>query len=126
VERRKPITEEDVRETERMITRSFENLKQSAIQTSRRSIKSAGGSLKQHPFVLAGAAIGAGILLYGIFRLATRNTSAKKSNAIDQEYLSRSSGATMALLTLMIPLVRPYISTYLENYVAKMFSKGRH
>jgi len=125
VERRKPITEEDVRQTELMIARSFENLKQSAVQTSRRSIRSAGASIKQHPYALAGAAIGAGILLYGVFRLATRSGSDKKCKAVDRNYSFRS-GATMALLTMMMPVVRPYITTYLENYVGKMFSKGRH
>jgi hypothetical protein len=125
VERRKPITEEDVRQTELMIARSFENLKQSAVQTSRRSLRSAGGSLRQHPYALAGAAIGAGILLYGIFRLATRSGPDKKSKAVDREYSLRS-GATMALLTMMMPFVRPFITTYLENYFGKMFSKGRH
>ena len=126
MERRKPITEDDLFMTELLIARSFENLKQSAVRTTSRSLQSAGDSLKKHPYAVAGAAVGTGILLYGIFRLATRNTSAKKSNAVDREYPSRSSGATMALLTLMMPLVRPYITTYLENYIGRMFSKGRH
>ena len=124
MERRKPITEEDVRQTELMIARSFENLKQSAVQTSRRSLRSAGGSLKQHPYALAGAAIGAGILLYGVFRLATRSRSDKKEKAIDRPSSTRS-GMTMELLSLMIPIVKPYISTYLENYMATRLSRGR-
>jgi len=124
VERRKPITEEDVRQTELMIARSFENLKQSAVQTSRRSLRSAGGSLKQHPYALAGAAIGAGILLYGVFRLATRSRSDKKEKAIDRPSSTRS-GVTMELLSLMVPIVKPYISTYLENYMATRLSKSR-
>ena len=107
-----------------MIARSFENLKQSAVQTSRRSLRSAGKSLRQHPYALAGAAIGAGILLYGIFRLATRSGPDKKEKAVERQHSFRS-GVTMELLSLMIPLVKPYISTYLENYMGKRFSKGR-
>jgi hypothetical protein len=125
VERRKPITEEDVLLTELLIARSFENLKQSAVRTTSRSLRSAGGSIKQHPYAVAGAAVGAGIILYGIFRLMNRNGSAKKSNAVDWENSSRS-GVTMDLLSLMMPIVKPYITTYLENYIGRMFSKGRH
>lgn len=125
MERRKPITEEDVHQTELLIARSFENLKQSAVQTSRRSLRSAGGSLKQHPYALAGAAIGAGILLYGIFRLATRSGSDKKEKAVERPSSTRS-GVTMELLSLMVPIVKPYISTYLENYMAARLSRGRH
>jgi hypothetical protein len=124
VERLKPITEEDVRQTELMIARSFENLKQSAVQTSRRSLRSAGGSLKQHPYALAGAAIGAGIVLYGVFRLATRSGSDKKVKAVERQSSSRS-GVTMDLLSLMVPVVKPYISAYLENYMATRLSRDR-
>lgn len=111
--------------TEQMIARSFENLKQSAIQTSRRSLRSAGGSLKRNPYAVAGAAMGAGILLYGIYRLMTRNGSAKEVSAVERPSLSRS-GVTMGLLSLMIPIVKPYITAYLENAVGKRLSRGRH
>lgn len=124
MERYKPITEEDVHQTELMIARSFENLKKSAVQTSRRSLRSAGGSLKQHPYALAGAAIGAGILLYGVFRLATRSGSDKKEKVVERPSSTRS-GVTMELLSLMIPIVKHYITTYLENYRATRLSKGR-
>lgn len=125
MERRKPITEEDLLMTELLIARSYNNLKQSAVRTTSRSLRSAGGSIRQHPYAVAGAAVGAGILLYGIFRLLTRNGSAKKSSAPDREYSFRS-GVTMELLSLMIPLVKPYITTYLENAMGRMVSKGRH
>lgn len=125
MEKRRPITEEDILLTELLIAKSYENLKQSAVQASRRTLRSAGGSLKQHPYAVAGAAVGAGIVLYGIFRLLSRNGSATKSNAGDRGYSSRS-GLTMDLLSLMMPIVKPYITTYLENYIGRMFSKGRH
>lgn len=111
--------------TELMIARSFENLKQSAVQTSRQSLKSATGSLKRNPYAVAGAAVGAGILLYGIFRLVTRRGSAQKSTPVERHSASRS-GVAMELLSLMIPIVKPYISAYLENTVGKRLSKGRH
>jgi hypothetical protein len=123
VERRRPITEEDLLLTELLLARSFENLKQSAVQTTSRSLRSAGGSLRQHPYAIAGAAVGAGILLYGIFRLVNRNGSVKKSN-IDREYSSRS-GVTLELLALILPIVKPYITAYLEKYMDGMVSKDR-
>lgn len=125
MEKRKPITQDDVHMTELMIARSFANLKQSAVQTSRRSLRSAGGSLKQNPYAVAGAAVGAGILLFGIFRLVTRKGVVKKSTAVERHSASRS-GLTMELLSLMIPIVKPYVTAYLENTVGKRLSKGRH
>ena len=125
MEKRKPITEEDVRMTEQMIARSFENLKQSAVQTSRRSLRSAGGSLIRNPYAVAGAAIGGGILLYGIYRLVTRNGSAKKVSAVERPS-SSMSGVTLGLLSLIIPFVKPYVTAYIENTVGKRLSRGRH
>src|SRR5512136_1946249 len=100
--------------TELLIARSSQNLK-----------RSAGDSLKKHPYAVAGAAVGTGILLYGIFRLLNRHGSAGKRNAVDREYSARS-GFAMDLLFLMFPLVKPYITAYLENYMGRMFHKGRH
>ncbi len=125
METRKPITQEDVHMTELMIARSFANLKKSAVQTSRRSLKSTAGSLTQNPYALAGAAVGAGILLYGVFRLVTRRGSVQKSTAVERHSASRS-GVTMELLSLMIPIVKPFITSYLEDSVGKRLSRGRH
>ncbi len=123
MERRKPITEEDIRMTEKMIARSFGNLKQSAVQTSRRSLRSATGKITQNPYAVAGAAVGAGILIYGIFRLMSRKGPDRKERAVDRRSSSRS-GVTMELLPLIIPLVKPYVTAYLGNYMGKRFSKG--
>jgi hypothetical protein len=124
VERRRPITEEDLLMTELLLARSFEDLKQSAVQATSRSLRSAGGSLRQHPYAVAGAAVGAGVLLYGIFQLVNRNGSVEKSSTHDRQY-SRSV-VTMELLSLIIPIVKPYITAYLENYMGKMFPKGHN
>ena len=125
MERRKPITEDDLLMTELLIARSFENLKQSAVRTTSRSLRSAGDSLRKHPYAVAGAAVGTGILLYGIFRLLNRHGPAGKRDAVDREYSGRS-GLAMDLLSLMFPLVKPYVTEYLENYMGRRFHKGRH
>lgn len=125
MEKRRPITEEDLLLTELLIARSYENLKQSAVQASSRSIRSAGRSLKQHPYAVAGAAVGAGIILYGLFRLMNRNGAVKRSVAGDREHASRS-GVTMELLSLLTPVVMPYITAYLEKYLKRMFSKDHY
>ena len=106
MERRKPITEEDVRQTELVIARSFENLKQSAVQASRRSLRSAGGFAEAAPLcssqvqqsVPASSCTGFSGSLPGVDRK-------KRARRFDREYSFRS-GATMALLTMMMPLVK--------------------
>jgi hypothetical protein len=127
VEKRRPITEEDLLLTELLIARSYGNLKQSVIQASSRTLSSVGGSIggsvRKHPYAAAGAAVGAGIILFGLFRLLNRRGSASRSVAGGREQASRS-GMTMELFPLIMPIITPYIAAYVEKYLGKMFSKG--
>jgi hypothetical protein len=129
VEKRRPITEEDVLLTELLIARSFGNLKQSVIRASSRTLSSVGGSvggtIKKHPYATAGAAVGAGIILFGLFSLLNRRGSASRSVSGSREQTSRA-GTAMDLLSVIMPIITPYITAYVEKYMGRMFSRGRY
>jgi len=124
VEKRRPVTEEDILLTELLIARSFGNLKQSVVQASSGAFSSAGTTIKKHPYAAAGAAIGAGIILYGLFRLMNRGGSGKRSAAGDREYSSRPN-MTMEILSMIMPIITPYITAYAEKYLGRMFARNR-
>ena len=124
MENRRPVTEEDILLTEMLIARSYGRLKQSVAQEASRTIGSVRGTVKDHPFAIAGAAVGAGVILYGLFRLMTRNGSAGMSVAGGREKTARSN-MTMKIFSLITPLVTPYITAYVEKNLSRMFSKDR-
>jgi hypothetical protein len=121
VEKRRPITEDDVLLTELLIARSYGNLKQSVIKTSFEALGSVGGTIKKHPYATAGAAVGAGILLFGLFSLLNRGSSRKGHG---RERKSRPD-ITSELFSLLMPVVTPYITAYLEKYLGRVFSRDR-
>jgi hypothetical protein len=125
VEKRRPITEEDLLMTELLISRSFGQMKQSVVQAPSRALRSAGGTLRKNPYAAAGAAVGAGIILYALFRLMTRKGAVKGSGLLGREQKSRPD-MTMEIFSMILPLFKPYITGYLERYVGRMFSKDRH
>jgi len=124
VEKHRQVTEEDIILTEELIARSYGRLKQSVVQAPSRALRGAGNTLKEHPIAAAGAAVGAGITLYGLFRLMTRQGSVKESAAYGRE---KQSGPDMkrVILSLIIPIVTPYIAGYLGKYVGRIFSEDR-
>jgi hypothetical protein len=121
VEKRRPITEDDVLLTELLIARSYGNLKQSVIKTSFEALGSVGGTIKKHPYATAGAAVGTGILLFGLFSLLNRGSSRKGHG---RERKSRPD-ITSELFSLLMPVVTPYITAYLEKYLGRVFSRDR-
>jgi hypothetical protein len=125
VGRRKPITEDDILLTELLLARSFGNLKQSVAREASRTFRSVGGTVKKHPYAGAGAAAGAGIILYGIFRLLKGGGSASRCVNGGRQQGSRS-GITMEILSIMMPIITPYITAYVEKYIGRMFPKGRY
>lgn len=126
MERRRPITEEDILLTELLIARSYGNLKQSVVREASRTLSSVGGSvggtIKKHPYAAAGAAVGAGIILYGLFRLMNRDGPAKGRAAGGRDPMSRP-GMTMEILSMIMPIVTPYITAYVEKYLGMKFSR---
>ena len=123
---RRPINEDDVYLTEMLIARSYGNLKQSVVQTSSDTLSSRGGSIggtvRKHPYATAGAAVGAGILLFGLFKMMNRSGFAKGRNTGGRG----QSGMNMEILSMILPIVTPYITAYLEKYLGSMHSKDRN
>lgn len=123
---RRPINEDDIYLTEMLIARSYGNLKQSVVRTTADTLSSLGGSvggtIRKHPYATAGAAVGAGILLFGLFRLMTRNGSSGKRGSGGREH---TQGRGMDILSLLMPVVTPYFTAYLENYLGGLVSKKR-
>jgi hypothetical protein len=124
VETRRPITEDDVLLTELLIARSYGNLKRSVVKTSFAAFGSVGGTIKKHPYATAGAAAGAGILLFMLFRLMNRGGSGRRQDVGDRERSSRPD-LMMELFSLMMPVITPYITAYVEKYLGRAFSRGR-
>jgi hypothetical protein len=124
VENRRPITEEDILLTEMLIARSLGRLKQSVAQEATRTIRSVGGTVKEHPYATAGAAVGAGVILYGLFRLLNRNGSTGRNVTTGREKTARSN-MTMEIFSLVLPLVTPYLTAFVEKNLGRMFSKDR-
>ena len=124
METRRQVTEEDILMTEALIARSYGRLKQSVVQAPSQTLGSMGKTVRNHPFASAAAAVGAGIILYGLFRLMTRQGAARERVAGSREQKARPD-MTMEILSMIIPLITPYIAGYLENYVGRIFSRGR-
>jgi hypothetical protein len=124
VERRRQITEEDILVTEAMIARSYMRLKKSVASAPSQALSSAGQTVRKHPIAAAAAAVGAGIALYGIFRLVTRHRAAREKTAGGREQKSRPD-VRMEILSMLLPVVTPFIAGYLERYLGRIFSGDR-
>ncbi|MDD4137872.1 MAG: hypothetical protein PHT99_08290, partial [Methanoregula sp.] len=78
-----------------------------------------------HPYATAGAAVGIGILIIGLFKMMNRSGSAGGRYAGAREHSSRS-GMNMEILSMIMPIVMPYITQHLEKYLGSMHSKDRN
>jgi len=125
VEKRRPITEDDLLMTELLLSRSLQQMKQSVVQAPSKALSSAGTSLKKNPYAMVGAAVGAGLILYTLSRLVKRKSEAHGSGMPAREQKSRPD-MTMEIVSLVFPVIRPYIAGYLERFVGRMVSKDRH
>ena len=126
---RRPITEDDILLTEMLIARSYGNLKRSVVRTSSEAIGSigdsisgsVGGTIRKHPYATAGAAVGLGIVLFGLVKMMSRGGSSKKKRTEDGR--RRSSDMGMEIISMITPLLMPYVSAYLQKYLGQALSK---
>jgi hypothetical protein len=127
VKDRKPIDEDDIYLTEMLIARSYGKLKRSVVDVSSKTLNSVGGTLggtiKEHPYASAGAAVGAGIILFGLMKLMNRNSSSKGRGTGGRE---SSSGTGLNIVSLLMPIVSPYFAAFLEKLLGDMFSKDKN
>jgi hypothetical protein len=129
MENRRRVTEEDLLITEALIAQSYCQLKQSVIQAPSRAFRSAGKTARQHPYATAGAAIVAGVALYGIFKMITSRASAYEAPGGSRSTRKKDSGhpdLLQQMLLMIIPLVFPYIGGYIQKYLGKILSGERY
>jgi hypothetical protein len=128
MEKRNRVTEEDLLITEALIAKSYSGLKQSVIQAPSRAFRSAGRTARQHPYATAGAAIVAGVALYGIFKMVTSPTSshgAPGGPGSPKKDTGRPD-LMQQMLPVLIPLVAPYIGGYIQKYLGQVLTKDTH
>lgn len=126
MEKRKSITEDDLLLTELMMARSYANLKKSVVKTSFDAIGSVGGTIRKHPYaVTAGAAVGAGILLFGLLSVLNRGSAGRMRDSGERERSSRPD-LMMELFSMLMPVVAPYLTAYVEKYLGNTFSRSRN
>ena len=124
MENRRQVTEEDILMTEEMIALSFGRLKRSIVHVPSRAFSSAGDTVRKHPVAAAAAAVGAGIAIYGLFRLMTRRSTTRENVPFRRERESRTD-MSREILSMIIPLVTPYVIGYLKDYIEGTFSRKR-
>jgi hypothetical protein len=127
VEKHRPITEDDIYLTELLIARSYQKLKHSVARTSSDALGSigetVGGTVRKHPYATAGTAVGAGIIMFMLFKLMNPGSSSKKKGGGDREHRSRSD-MTTDIIGMLMPIVIPYITAYIEKYLGRTYSRG--
>jgi len=128
MENRRRVTEEDLRITEKLIAESYGTMKQSVIQVPSRASRSLGQTIRDHPFAAAGAAVAGGIIVYGIIKLLTSHASGQESGGRSHtrgNYETRRQDFPHEILSMMIPVVAPYITGYIQKYIARRMSGER-
>jgi hypothetical protein len=126
VEKRRPITEDDIYLTELLIAKSYGNLKRSVARTSSETLASmgtaVGGTVKKHPYATAGTAVGVGILLFLFMKLMSGGGSSRKKHDSERDEKRRSSMSS-DLLGMLMPLMIPYVTGYIESCLGRAFSR---
>lgn len=124
---RRPITEDDVYLTELLIARSYGRLKHSVVKASSDALGSVGdavgGTVRKHPYATAGAAVGAGIIMFMLFRLMNAGGSSRRNG--DSGSAKSRSGRHSDILGMLVPIVAPYLTAYLEKSLGRMFARDR-
>ena len=110
--------------TEEMIGRSFGRLKRSVVRAPSRAFSSASMTVRKHPVAAAVAAVGAGIAIYGLFRLMTRRSATREKVPVPRERESRPD-MSREIISMIIPIVTPYVIGYLKNYMEGIVSSKR-
>jgi len=110
--------------TEAMIASSYKQLKRSVARAPSQVFSSAGETVRKHPLAAAAAAVGAGIALFGLFRLMTRQSPVRENVHGSRDQKSRPD-MRMEILSLILPMVTPYIAGYVEKYMGRIFSRDR-
>jgi hypothetical protein len=128
MENHRRVTEDDLLITEALIAESFGRLKQSVAQAPSRALGSLSGTIRKHPFAAAATAILGGAVVFGIIRLITSRASVKESQGRSRGTLQRDTGhpyLMQEMMSMVFPLVAPYITGYLQKYIGRILSGER-
>jgi len=128
MENRRRITEEDLLITETLIAESYGQLKQSVVQAPSRAYRSLSETAREHPYVTAGTAVVAGVVLYGIIKKMTSHASVQEAQVREQVPMQKDTcrpDPMHDMLLMMIPIVTPYITSYIQKYLGEMQSGKR-
>jgi hypothetical protein len=125
---RRRITEEDLRETETLIAESYGQVRQSVAQAPSLALGSFCTTIRKHPFAAAATAVVAGAVVFGIFKLVTSRRSYNEDQVRSRTLSQRDSSRpdlTQEMLSMIIPLAAPYLTSYIQNYIGKILSGKR-
>ncbi|HTY91093.1 MAG TPA: DUF883 C-terminal domain-containing protein [Methanocella sp.] len=124
---RKAVTEEDVKATEARLAESFESLKKSITAIPEEATKPVTDTVKAHPYATVGTAAGAGFALYSLLSLLIPKTKVIKREVIVQPQVEvkerEVKSFSSKLLSEAVALATPYITSYMENELARIRSK---
>jgi hypothetical protein len=128
MEKRRRVTEEDLLITEALIAESYNQLKQSVIQVPSRAYRLVGQTVREHPYESAATAVGAGAAVYGIINLMTARTCVQEPQERPRVTRQKDTGRPdlmQEMLPILIPLVAPYITDCIRNYIGEIRSEAR-
>lgn len=122
---RRRVTEEDLLITEALIAQSYGQLKQSVVQAPSRAYRSLGQTAREHPYATAATAVVAGVAVYGIIKKMTTSSSQKeyRSSRTHQQNDTCHQDHMHDMLLMIIPLVAPYITSYIQKYLGSLQSE---
>ncbi len=119
------ITEADILVTEKLIVKSYYQLKQSVIQSPAHVIETVGQTVQKNPFAVASAALVAGMTVYSLSGLTPSTTKVedtqRSSDSVKEEHFSSDFVQCMILSILpsMIPVIVEYILKYSEKNLSE-------
>jgi hypothetical protein len=128
MENHRCVTEEDLLITEALIAKSYSQLKQSVIQAPSRAYRSVGQTVREHPFATAATAVVAGIVVYGIIKLITSRASVQEAQGRSRVTMQKDTSRPdlmHEMLSMIISLVAPYITGYIQKYIGGILSGER-
>jgi hypothetical protein len=124
---KKAVTEDDIKATEARLAGSFESLKKSITAIPQEAAKPVTDTVKAHPYATVAAAAGAGFVLYSLLSLLIPKTKVIKREVTVQPQVEvkerEVKSFSSKLFSEAVTMATPYITSYLENELARIRAK---
>jgi hypothetical protein len=124
---KKNVTEADVKATEARLAASFAGLKTSITTIPSQAVKPVTDTVRAHPYASVAAAAGAGFVLYSLLNVLIPKTKIIEREVNVQPQIEvkakRTSSTASRILSQVVTLATPYITSYVQNEVARVLSK---